>query len=119
MTPQKQPKKVYSEKTRLGNPMPRVGGSGPLACRLRLSSALLAAADLGAGHGVELVASPGEIIIRKIAEPAPPAWSQDRPRSTRTAELDSLMEFARSRDKEAVEQPVEPLSDAQLDGEAL
>jgi len=122
MTTQKQPKKAYSEKTRLGNPIPRVGGTGPLACRLKLSSALLAAADLGAGHEVELLATPGEIVIKKRSEPVPPAWSRGRSRSTRTAELDSLMEFAHSREKalqEAVEQPVEPLSDAQLDGEAL
>lgn len=119
MTPPKQPKKAYSEKTRLGNPIPRISGTGPLACRLKLSSAVLAASDLGPGYEVELLATPGEIVIKKRSEPVPPAWSRGRSRSTRTAELDSLMEFARSRDKEAVEQPVEPLSDAQLDGEAL
>ena len=117
MTPPKQPKKAYSEKTRLGNPIPRVIGTGPMACRLKLSSAVLAASDLGPGYEVELLASPGEIVIRKIAEPGPSIWSHDRPRSTREQQMTDLMEWSRRRDKGL---PVdEPLSDAQLNGEAL
>ncbi len=118
MTPTKQPKKAYSEKTYLGNPIPRVSGTGPMACRLKLSSAVLAASDLGAGYEVELLATPGEITIRKIAEPAPSVWSQPRPK--RPNLIDELNEYSRRRDKDQpVDETKEPLSDAQLDGEAL
>ena len=118
MTPPKQRKKAYSEKTRLGNPIPRVIGTGPMACRLKLSSAVLAASDLGAGYEVELLASPGEIVIKKVAEPAPSVWSQPRPK--RPNLIDELNEFSSRRDKGLpVDEVEEPLSDAQLDGEAL
>ena len=119
MTPPKQPKKAYSEKTYLGNPIPRVIGTGPLACRLKLSSAVLAASDLGAGYEVELVATPGEITIRKIAEPAPSVWSQPHPKQPNL--IDELNEYSsRRRDKGLpVDEAEEPLSNAQLDGEAL
>ena len=114
MTPPKQPKKAYSEKTRLGNPIPRISGTGPMACRLKLSSAVLAASDLGAGHEVELVASPGEITIRKIAEPAPSVWSQPHPKQPNL--IDELNEFSRRRGKgQPVDEAAEPLSN----GEAL
>lgn len=118
MTPPKQPKKAYSEKTYLGNPIPRVSGTGPMACRLKLSSAVLAASGLGAGYEVELVATPGEITIRKIAEPAPSVWSTPHPKQPNL--IDELNEYSRRRDKgKPVDEAEEPLSDAQLDGEAL
>ena len=119
MTTQKQSKKAYSEKTRLGNPIPRVFGDGPLACRIKLSSKVLAASDLGSGHEVELLASPGEIVIRKISEPGPSIWSHDRPTSPREQQMADLMEWGRRREKGLPEGGEEPLSDAQLDGEAL
>ena len=118
MTPPKQPKKAYSEKTYLGNPIPRVSGTGPMACRLKLSSAVLAASDLGPGYEVELVATPGEIAIRKIAAPAPSVWSTPRPK--RPNLIDELNEFSSRRNKGLpVDEAEEPLSNAQLDGEAL
>ena len=118
MTTPKQSKKAYSEKTSLVSPIPRIGGSGPLACRIKLSSAVLAAADLLAGHEVEITASSGEIVIRKIASPAPPEQPQERPRSAREQQMDDIMEQSRRHEKglpEAADEPVEPLSD----GEAL
>ena len=118
MTPPKQPKKAYSEKTCLGNPIPRISGTGPLACRLKLSSAVLAASDLGPGYEVELLASPGEIVIKKVAEPAPSVWSTPRPKKPNL--IDELNEFSSRRNKgQPVDEAKEPLSNAQVDGEAL
>lgn len=119
MTTQKQSKKAYSEKTSLGSPIPRIGGTGPLPCRIKLSSAVLAAADLLAGHLVEVEATPGTITIRKTTTPAPPGKPQERPRSPREQQMADLMAFTRRREKGLPEGGEEPLSTEQLDSEAL
>lgn len=119
MTTQKQSKKAYSEKTNLGGPIPVVMGTGPMACRVKLSPKVLAASDLIAGHAVEITASPGEIIIRSIPSPAPPEQPQERPRSPRERQMDEMMAWSRMHEKGLPEGGEEPLSNEQLDGEAL
>lgn len=120
MTTPKQSKKAYSEKTNLGGPIPIVMGTGRMACRVKLSSAVLGAADLLAGQAVEILASPGEITIRSIATPEqPPEQPQTRTRSPRERQMDDIMEQSRRREKGLPQAGEEPLSDAQLDGEAL
>ena len=91
-----------------------------MPCRLKLSSNVLDAAGMGPSHEVELIATAGQIIIKKIAEPAPSIWSTPSPKSPRETQMDELMEYSRRRDKGLpVDETKEPLSDAQLDGEAL
>ena len=86
-----------------------------MPCRLKLTSDILDAAGLGPSHEVELIATAGQIIIKKVAEPAPSVWST--PRQKQPNLIDELNEFSSRRKKG---QPVdEPLSDAQLGGEAL
>lgn len=86
-----------------------------MACRIKLSGRLLEVAGM-LPHGlVEATARDGLIVIKKVAEPAPSAWSTPRPK--RPNLIDELNEYSRRRDKGL---PVdELLSDAQLDGEAL
>ena len=111
--------KPYTEKARLSTGRPVFGNQGkPMPCRLKLSSDVLDAAGLGPSHEVELIATAGQIIIKRVAEPAPSVWSTPRPK--RPNLIDELNEFSRRRDKGLpVDEAEEPLSDAQLDGEAL
>lgn len=117
----KSKEKPYTETARLSAGRPVFGNQGkPLPCRLKLSSDVLDAAGLGPSHEVELVATAGQIIIKKVADPAPSIWSHDRPRSTREQQMTDLMEWSRRREKGLpVDEAEEPLSDTQLDGEAL
>ena len=115
----KSKEKPYTEKARLSTGRPVFGNQGkPMPCRLKLSSDVLDAAGLGPSHEVELIATAGQIIIKRVAEPAPSVWSTPRPK--RPNLIDELNEFSRRRDKGLpVDEAEEPLSDAQLDGEAL
>ena len=93
-----------------------------MACRIKLSGRLLEVAGM-LPHGlVEATARDGLIVIKKVAEPAPPEQPQERPRSPRAQQMDAIMEQSRRHEKgqhDAADEPVEPLSDAQLDGEVL
>lgn len=59
----------YSEQTSLGGPIPKIGSSGVMPCRLQLSSKILEQAGLKPRDQVLLIAEDGQIIIRKIDEP--------------------------------------------------
>ena len=62
---------AYSEKTSLGGPIFKIGTYGPMPCRLQLSSKILERSGLKPRDQVQLIAEEGQIIIRKIGEPAP------------------------------------------------
>jgi len=115
----KSKEKPYTEKARLSTGRPVFGlGDKPMPCRLKLSSDVLAAAGMGPSHEVELTATPGQIVITHVAGPAPSVWSTPRPKQPNL--IDELNEFSSRRDKGLpVDEVEEPLSDAQLDGEAL
>ena len=123
MTTQKQSKKAYSEQTRLGSPIPVVMGGGRMACRIKLSGKILEVAGVLPHDLIEVTARDGVVVLKKVAEPAPPEHPQERARSPRERQLDDLMEWSRRHEKglhDAPDEPVdEPLSDAQLSGEAL
>ncbi len=61
----------YSEQTSLGGPIPIVMGTGPMACKLKLSSKILEASGLRANDRIEMIAGENEIVIRKTGEPTP------------------------------------------------
>ena len=61
----------YSEQTSLGGPIPVVMGGGRMACRMKLSGKILERSGLKPRDQVQLIAEEGQIIIRKIGEPAP------------------------------------------------
>jgi len=115
----KSKEKPYTETTRLSTGRPVFGLQGkPMPCRLKLTSDILAAAGLGPSHEVELIATTGQIIIKKVAEPSPSVWSTPRPKQPNL--IDELNEYSRRRDKGLpVDEAKEPLSDAQRGGEAL
>lgn len=96
----------YTEKTSLGGPIPKIGSSGVMPCRLQLSSKILEQAGLKARDQVQLIAEEGQIIIKKIGEPEPSIWSEPSRPSARKIQLDDLMEFAR--EKEARDRGEEP-----------
>ncbi len=87
----------YSEQTSLGGPILKIGSYGPMPCKLRLSSKILAAASMKPRDQVELIAGENEIIIRKVGEPAPGLPFKSTTGTTRM--LDALM--AATREKEA------------------
>ena len=61
----------YSEQTSFGAPIPVVMGTGPMACRLKLSGKILERSGLKANDRIELIAvGDGQILIKKIGEPA-------------------------------------------------
>jgi len=62
---------AYSEKTSLGGPIPIVMGTGPMACKLKLSSKILEASGLRANDRIEMIAGENEIVIRKVGTPGP------------------------------------------------
>jgi len=62
---------AYTEQTSLGGPIFKIGTYGPMPCRLQLSSKILQASGLKPRDQVQLIAEEGQIIIRKIGEPAP------------------------------------------------
>ena len=119
---------VYTEKTSLGGPIPRLG-TGPSPCRLQLSHEVLKAAGLGPNYEVELIARAGVIEVKLIGAPKPSPW--DTPRPARSGIIDDLMaiteerlarqKFAREGGYLDVddEEPEQPLSDGQLDQEEL
>ena len=119
---------VYTETTSLGGPKFRLGPA-PAPCSLTLSHEVLAAARLGANYTVELVARPGEIVIKALAAPKPSAW--ETPRQPNPGIIDELMAVTREREARLKmareggwidvggEESEEPLSDEQIDQEAL
>lgn len=116
----------YSEQTALGGPIPKIGSSGVMPCRLQLSSKILAAAGLKPRDQVEVVAGDGEIRIRKIGEPELSTWSTPEPSrpSARKIQLDDLMQFAREKQARARgeytdEEDEMPLSEDQVSREEL
>jgi len=62
---------AYSEQSSLGGPIFKIGTYGPMPCRLQLSSKILERSGLKPRDQVQLIAEEGQIIIRKIGEPAP------------------------------------------------
>ena len=83
--------KPYTETARLSTGRPVFGlGDKPMPCRLKLSSNVLDAAGLGPSHEVELIATPGQIIITHVAGPAPGLPFKGT--SGMTKALDGLME---------------------------
>jgi len=62
---------AYSEQSSLGGPIFKIGTYGPMPCRLQLSSKILERSGLNPRDQVQLIAEEGQIIIRKIGEPAP------------------------------------------------
>jgi len=62
---------AYSEQTSLGGPTMIVVGGGPMASKLKLSGKILQASGLKPRDQVQLIAEDGQIVIRKIGEPAP------------------------------------------------
>jgi len=86
---------VYTEKTSLGGPIPRLG-TGPSPCRLQLSHEVLKAAGLGPNYEVELVARPGVIEVKLVGAPKPSPW--DTPRPANPGVIDELMEITRERE---------------------
>jgi hypothetical protein len=115
----KSKEKPYTEKARLSTGRPVFGNQGkPMPCRLKLSSDVLDAAGLGPSHEVELIATEGQIIIKRVGGPAPSLPFKST--NAMTEVLDDLTKYTRSRDKVLpVDEAEEPLSDAQRDGEAL
>ena len=89
---------AYSEKTALGGPIPIVLGTGPMACRLKISGKILERSGLKPNDRIELIAGENEIIIRKTGEPNPGLPFKSTNGTTRM--LDSLMEFTREREAE-------------------
>ena len=85
---------IYTEKTSLGGPIPRLG-TGPAPCRLQLSHEVLKAAGLGPNYEVEVIAREGEILVRRIGAPKPSAW--ETPRQPDPGVIDQLMEVTRER----------------------
>ena len=61
---------AYTEQTSLGGPIFKIGTYGPMPCRLQLSSKILERSGLKPRDQVQLIAEEGQIIIRKIGEPA-------------------------------------------------
>ena len=91
----------YSEQTSLGGPILKIGSYGPMPCKLRLSSKILAAASMKPRDQVELIAGENEIIIRKTGEPNPALPFKSSSGTTRM--LDSLMDFTREKEAELKE----------------
>lgn len=85
---------VYTEKTSLGGPIPHMG-YGPNPCRLQLSHEVLKAAGMGPNFVVELVARPGEVLVKLIGAPKPHPW--DTPRPARSGIIDDLMAITEER----------------------
>ena len=121
----------HSEKIVLGGPKPRLG-PGPNPCRLELSHEALKAAGMWPNDEVEVLSRQGEILVRRIGGPKPSAW--DRPRPQSSGIIDELWSFTKERearlkaaregawidtDDEPGEEGEEPLSDEQIDQEAL
>ena len=87
----------YAEQTRLGGPIPVVMGGGAAACRVKLSGRLLEAAGMLPRDLIEVTARAGEILIKRIAEAEPLAWSAPRPASPAQQEMDQLMRWTKER----------------------
>ncbi len=115
---------AYSEKTALGGPIPIVLGTGPMACRLKISGKILERSGLKPNDRIELIAvGDGQILIKKIGEPAPSLQFKSSSGTTRM--LDSLMDFTKEKEaelKEARERmyalPEEPEAEAEGEGGA-
>ena len=103
----------------------KFGTYGPLPCRLQLSSKTLAASGMKPRDQVQLIAEEGQIIIKRIGEAEPVAWSTPKPKpSAREIQLDDLMQFAREKEaRRRGEYPDEedemPLNEDQLGKEEL
>ena len=118
----------YSEKTSLSGPRPYFG-TGPAPCNLLLSREVLQASGLWANFEVELVARPGEILVKLIAPPKPHPWETPRPdRGGIISDLMAITEERLARQRFAREggylscddeEGEDPLSEGQLDQEAL
>ena len=114
---------AYSEKTSLGGPIPIVMGTGPMACKLKLSSKILEASGLRANDRIEMIAGENEIVIRKVGTPGPGLPFKSTNGTTRM--LDSLMEFTREREAELKEAtarryaPPEPEEEGEDEGGPL
>lgn len=86
---------AYSEKTALGGPIPVVMGGGRMACKMKLSGKILEASGLKANDKVELMAGDGQILIKKIGEPAPGLYIQGCSAAKKQL-LDTLMAETRA-----------------------
>ena len=86
---------AYSEKTSLGGPTVVVVGGGPMACKLKLSGKILQASGLKPRDQVELMAGDGQILIKKIGEPAPGLYIQGCSAAKKQL-LDTLMAETRA-----------------------
>ena len=127
--------KPYSEQTSLGGPIPIVMGTGPMACRLKISGKILERSGLKPNDKIELIAvGDGQILIKKIGEPVPGLPFKSTTGTTRM--LDALMEATREREAEMkaareqryafqeeteaeAEEPEEPLDEEQRRREEL
>lgn len=85
----------YSETTQLGGPKPRLG-PGPAPCSLTLSHEALKVSGIWPGYKVEVMARPGEILVKLIGGPKPSAW--DRPRQPNPGIIDELMVVTKERE---------------------
>lgn len=104
-------------------------GYGPNPCRLQLSHEALKAAGMGPNYEVEVVARPGEIVIKVIGAPKPSPW--DTPRPANHGLIDELWSFTKEREarlkmaREGIpydpygDEPEDSLSDEQRNQEAL
>lgn len=116
----------YTEKIRLGKAIFSPGSVQPAPCRLKFSSKILGAAGLGPGYEVELVAGPGEILIRRIGGPKENIFNKLK-NSNRNPFLDELMDMTRQHEarqraeREGRPYPTEDseLNEGQLDREEL
>ncbi len=90
---------AYSEKTSLGGPVPVLMGGGPMPCKLKLSSKILAAAGLKPNDRIELISvGDGQILIKKIGEPLPGLPFKSTNGTSKM--LDILMTATREREAE-------------------
>ena len=90
---------AYSEKTALGGPIPIVLGTGPMACRLKISGKILERSGLKPNDRIELIAvGDGQILIKKIGEPSP--GLPFRSTNGTSKMLDVLMAATREREAE-------------------
>ena len=93
---------AYSEKTALGGPIPIVLGTGPMACRLKISGKILERSGLKPNDRIELIAvGDGQILIKKIGEPSP--GLQFKSSNGLTKALDGLMQFTKEKEAELKE----------------